>query len=207
MTDVGDVAVTAVRARLEPACPDTLVEVVETHAVRAADQQSRRADLRRDPLAERRLAVAREHERGHQRRGTRAMRNHFVECAFDPGVADGQDHVLDGRGQGGERREARHAADGGVTRVHGVQRPRESAFQQVLDGGAPDGADALGGAQHRDRARPEQGVEPVRHVGHASPRDAQKSAAGSARRRGGSKNAPSTTRQRAITRAHLSSRW
>ena len=35
----------------------------------------------------------------------------------------------------------------------------------------------------------------------------QKSAAGVARRRGGSKNAPSTTRQGTVTRDHCSSRW
>ena len=96
MADVGDVAVTAVRARLEAARPDSVGEVVETHAVRAADQEARRADSCRDPLPEQRFMVVSEHERGHHGRSARAVRDHFVERGLDAGVADGQDHVLDG---------------------------------------------------------------------------------------------------------------
>ena len=111
-----------------------------------------------------------------------------------------------GSGRVGERSKARHTADRLVARVDREQRAIEFALEEVGDRRAADGSSALGRAHHGDGAGTEQGFQAMRHVS-PEPRGGQKSAAGVARRRGGSKNTPSTTRHRAITRDHLSSRW
>ena len=133
------------------------------------------------------------------------MRDDFVERRLDARVGDREDHVLDRLGELVERGIAGHAEDGLAARIDGVEAALEAALQEILDRVAPDRALALGRAEHGDRAGTEQGIEPMSHAGPA--RGGQKSAAGVARLRGGSQNAPSTTRQRAITRDHLSSRW
>ncbi len=51
--------------------------------------------------------VVREHERGHDGRRARAVRDDFVERGLDARVADGEDHVLDRLRQRRERRDSR----------------------------------------------------------------------------------------------------
>ena len=187
MADVGDVAAAAMLARPEAAGPGALGEVVEAHAVRAADDQSGLADLREHAVAQRRVGVVLDHERGHDRRRARAVGDHLVERRLDARVRDREDDVLDGLGQLRERRVAGHAEHRLAAGIDGVEAAFVAALQQVLDGVAADGAFALGGAEHRDRPRPEQGIEPMGHAG-AAPGARQKSAAGVARLRGGSQN-------------------
>jgi hypothetical protein len=57
------------------------------------------------------FAVAVDHERGHDRRGARAVRDHVVERRLDPRVRDREDHVLDRLRQRRERRVAGNAED------------------------------------------------------------------------------------------------
>ena len=114
------------------------------------------------------------------------MRDRLVERGLDALVGDREDHVLDRLGQRGERGKAGDAEH--RARVPGLtaySAAFETAVQQVLDGVAPDRAGALGRADDGDRAGSEQRIEPVRHV-DPRPGGAQKSAAGVARRRGGS---------------------
>jgi hypothetical protein len=98
-TDERDVAVAAVLACLEPARPDTVREVVEPHAVRAADDEAAVADPRGDTVLEARLAIVVEVQRRHHRRGACAVRDHVLERGIDARVADREDHVLDALGQ------------------------------------------------------------------------------------------------------------
>jgi hypothetical protein len=125
-----------------------------------------------------------QHQRRHQGGRARAVCNRTVERGFDALVADGEDHVLDGLGEGSKGREAAHAAHRLIARIDREQRAVKSALEQILHDGASDRAGALGCAQHRDRAGTKQGIEPVCHGPSAS--CGQKSAAGVARRRGGS---------------------
>ena len=165
MADVGDVAAAGVHARTEAAAPDAVGEVVEAHAVRAADDEAGLADLREQPLAQRRIGVALDHQRGHHRRRSRAVRDYVVECGVHARVGDGEYHVFDRFGQRRERRIAGHAEHRLAAGVDGIEAALVAALQQVFERVAPDRALALAGAEDGDRLRPQQGIEPMSHAG------------------------------------------
>ena len=123
----------------EAAAPDAVGEVVEAHAVRAADDEAGLADLREHAVAQRRVGVALDHQRGHHRRRARAVGDHLVERGVDARVRDREHHVLDRLGQRRERRVAGHAEHRLAAGVDGVQAALVAALQQVLDrcGGRP----------------------------------------------------------------------
>ena len=61
-----------------------------------------------------------------------------------------------------ERRIGGNAQYLAPVRIHTAERAGKTAFDEILDDGAPDAALAFGGADHSDRLGPENDVERIR---------------------------------------------
>ena len=179
-----------------------VADVVETHAVGAADEHAGIGDFLADAFPETRFGVVVQHQRGHDDGGRYAGHDCRIECRFDARVTDTEDDEVRYLGQVGEGRIATHLHELAVTGIDGEDAAPEAAAQEIPERPLAERVRLARGTHHGDRGGPQQGIETMLHR-----ESVQNGPGGVAPRRGGNQNGLSTTVAFAITRDQCISRW
>jgi hypothetical protein len=151
--------------RREAAHPQAVLQIVEAHAVAAADLQVGGARHGGDALGERRIAVAGKVAAGEDRGGAGAVPDGFGELRLDAGVADADDDVIDCLRQRGQRGITGQPVDLRVVGIDEVEAAAELAFADAADHAVADGLVFRRRANEGDGLGGQQRTQPMRATG------------------------------------------
>ena len=142
-----------------------MFQIVEAHAVAAADLQAGRARHGSEAAGERRLAVAGQVAAPEDGGGVGAVANGLDELRLDAGVGDADDDVIDRLWQRRQRGVAGLPVDLRVVWIDEVDAAAELALAHAADHAVADGLEFRRGADEGDGLGRQERIQPVGTAG------------------------------------------